>query len=36
MCKNRGGGGGGELLAAVDISTRALWIMQNEQHFVAG
>jgi hypothetical protein len=24
------------LLASVDISTRAPWITQNEQHFVAG
>jgi hypothetical protein len=24
------------LLASVDISTRAPWIMQNEQHFEAG
>jgi hypothetical protein len=28
--------GGVELLASVDISTRAPWISQNEQHFVAG
>jgi hypothetical protein len=25
-----------KLLASVDISTRAPWITQNEQHFVAG
>jgi hypothetical protein len=25
-----------KLLVSVDISTRAPWIMQNEQHFVAG
>jgi hypothetical protein len=24
------------LLASIDISTRAPWITQNEQHFVAG
>jgi hypothetical protein len=24
------------LLVSVDISTHALWITQNEQHFVAG
>jgi hypothetical protein len=29
-------GGGVKLLASVDISTRAPWITQNEQHFVAG
>jgi hypothetical protein len=28
--------GGIMLLASVDISTRAPWIMPNEQHFVAG
>jgi hypothetical protein len=27
---------GVKLLTSVDISTRAPWIMQNEQHFVAG
>jgi hypothetical protein len=27
---------GVKLLASVDISTRAPWITQNEQHFVAG
>jgi hypothetical protein len=32
----RVGGGGVKLLASVDISTRAPWITQNEQHFVAG
>jgi hypothetical protein len=25
-----------KLLASVDISTHAPWIIQNEQHFVAG
>jgi hypothetical protein len=29
-------GGGVKLLASIDISTRAPWITQNEQHFVAG
>jgi hypothetical protein len=29
-------GGGVKLLASVFISTRAPWITQNEQHFVAG
>jgi hypothetical protein len=29
-------GGGVKLLASVDITTRAPWITQNEQHFVAG
>jgi hypothetical protein len=28
-------GGGVTLLASIDISTLAPWIMQNEQHFVA-
>jgi hypothetical protein len=27
---------GVKLLASVDMSTCAPWIMQNEQHFVAG
>jgi hypothetical protein len=27
---------GVKLLASIDISTRAPWITQNEQHFVAG
>jgi hypothetical protein len=27
---------GVKLLASVDISTRAPWITQNEQHFVDG
>jgi hypothetical protein len=27
---------GGKLLVSLDISTRAPWITQNEQHFVAG
>jgi hypothetical protein len=25
-----------KLLVSIDISTRSPWIMQNEQHFVAG